>query len=70
MAEQENPLRFIVTKNGEYLVSVPYSDTLFVRWSYSKFDAARFWRRSTAVKVANRVGGRVLEFNTLTGVIS
>lgn len=67
---EENPVKFIVIKNGEYLVSVPYSDTLVIRWSNSKFDAARFWRRPTAVKVANRVGGRVLEFNTLTGVIS
>ena len=62
--------KFIVIKNGEYLVSVPYSDSLCIRWSNSKYDAARFWRRSTALKVANRVGGRVEEFNTLTGVIS
>lgn len=67
MGEHE---RFIIVKNGEYLVSVPYSDTLFVRWSNSKFDAARFWRRSTAVKIANRVGGRVETLNVLTGVIS
>ena len=67
---QEDMIRFIVIKNGEYLVSVPYTDTLVIRWSNSKYDAARFWRRATAVKVANRVGGRVLEFNTLTGVIS
>ena len=61
---------FIIAKNGEYLVSVPYSDTLVIRWSNSKYDAARFWRRSTAVKVANRVGGRLVTFDTLTGVIS
>lgn len=67
---QEDMIRFIVIKNGEYLVSVPYTDTLVIRWSNSKYDAARFWRRSTAVKVANKVGCRVLEFNTLTGVIS
>ena len=67
---QEDMIRFIVIKNGEYLVSVPYTDTLVIRWSNSKYDAARFWRRSTAVKVATKVGGRVLEFNTLTGVIS
>lgn len=67
MTEHE---RFIIVKNGEYLVSVPYSDTLFVRWSNSKFDAARFWRRSTALKIANRVGGRVETLNVLTGVIS
>ena len=62
--------KFIIVKNGEYLVAVPYSDNPFVRWSNSKFDAARFWRRSTAVKVANRVGGRVLEFNPITGVVA
>ena len=67
---QEKPIMYIITRNREYLVSVPYSDTLFIRWSYSKYDAAQINDYSTALKVANRVGGRVLEFNTLTGVIS
>lgn len=33
---------FIITKNGGYLVGVPYTDTLMVRWSVSKYDAAQF----------------------------
>ena len=67
--DASNFIRFVVIKNGEYLVSVPYSDTLVIRWSTSKFDAAQFSRKRIAVRVANRVGGRVEAFNTITGVI-
>lgn len=59
--------RFIVIKNGEYLVGVPYKNC--VRWSASRYDAARFYKREFALKVANRVGGRVEIINTITGVI-
>ena len=62
--------KYIISRDGEYLVSVPYSDTLVVRWSNSKFDAYRFWRYSTARRVADMVHGRVNVLNTLTGVIS
>ena len=57
----------IIRKNGEYLVALPYSDTLMIRWSTSPYDAARLHRRSTAKKVADRVGGTVAEFNPLNG---
>lgn len=58
---------FLIRKNGEYLVALPYSDTLFIRWSTSRFDGVRIHRRSTAKKVAERVGGIVTEFDPLTG---
>ena len=61
---------FVIRKNGEYLVALPYSDTLFVRWSNSPYDGARLHRRSTAKKVADRVGGLVAEFNPITGRVS
>lgn len=67
--DASNFIRYVIIKNGEYLVSVPYSDTLVIRWSQSRYDAAQFYRRRIAVRVANRVGGRVETFNTLTGVI-
>lgn len=58
---------FVIRKNGEYLVALPYSDTLFIRWSNSPYDGARIHRRRTAKTVADRVGGIVAEFNPITG---
>jgi len=59
----------VIRKNGEYLVALPYSDTLMIRWSKSPYDGARLHRRSTAKKVADRVGGIVAEFNPITGTV-
>lgn len=61
---------FIVKRGNEFLVAVPYTDTLCIRWSVSKYDAVRIHRRSIARKIADRVGGEVVSFNTLTGVVS
>lgn len=61
---------FVIRKNGEYLVALPYSDTLMIRWSTSPYDGARLHRRSTARKVADRVGGIVAEFNPVNGVVN
>ena len=58
---------FVIRKDGEYLVGVPYTDTLMIRWSTSPYDGVRLHRRSTARKIADRVGGTVMEFNPLTG---
>lgn len=60
---------FVVVKNRQYLVGVPYVDTRAVRWSVSRSDAMRFRVREDALKVARVVGGRVEEINTITGVI-
>ena len=61
---------FVIRKNGEYLVALPYSDTLMIRWSTSPYDGARLHRRSTAKKIAARVGGIVAEFNPITGAVT
>ena len=63
--------KLIITKNTKYLVAVPYR-THFVRWSDSKFDAVQFEKNEmvTAQSIANKVGGRVVAFNLLTGGIS
>ena len=58
---------FVIRKDGEYLVGVPYTDTLMTRWSTSPYDGAQLHRRSTAKKIAERVGGTVAEFNPLNG---
>ena len=57
----------IIQKNGEYLVGVPYSDTTFLRWSTSPYDAYRMDRRRIAKRIAERVGGNVVEFCPITG---
>ena len=65
--ESKNVL--IIRKNNEYLVALPYSDTLMIRWSTSPYDGAQLHRRSTAKKIADRVGGIVCEFNPLNGSV-
>lgn len=57
----------IIRKNGEYLVALPYPDTLVTRWSISPWDGYRMTDSGTADQLAKRVGGVVAEFNTLTG---
>ena len=57
----------IIQKCNEYLVGVPYSDTTFLRWSTSPYDAYRMERRRIAKRVAERVGGVVVEFCPITG---
>lgn len=62
----------IIKKDNLYLVGVPYTDTQYTRWSMSKFDGVRFamFEETIARKVADRVGGRVVTFDTLTGVVT
>ena len=54
---------------GGYLVAVPYTDTLMIRWSGSPWDAWWTKNRRVARKVARRVGGGIALFNRLTGDI-
>ena len=63
-------MEFVIRKDGEYLVGVPYTDTLMIRWSTSPYDGVRLHRRSTAKKIADRVGGMVAEFNPLNGRVT
>ena len=58
---------YIVVKNGYYLVSKPYPDTLFVRWSNSPYEGCRIERLKLAKMIANVVGGRVVTFNPVSG---
>ena len=61
---------YVIRKNGEYLVGIPYTDTLMIRWSISPYDGIRIHRRSTAKRIANRVGGIVAEFNPINGRVT
>lgn len=58
---------FIVERGGAYLVAVPYTDNNVLRWSQSKFDAARIEDYKTADRIAKKVGGVVKMFEPLTG---
>lgn len=60
---------FIVKRRNEYLVALPYSDTLFLRWSTSPYDSCPIHRKRIAERVADRVGGEVVQFNPLLGVV-
>lgn len=58
---------FIVESGGAYLVAVPYTDNRVLRWSSSKYDAARIEDHKTADMIAKKVGGVVVVFEPLTG---
>ena len=61
---------YVVSRDGNYIVSVPYPGSDFIRWSVSKWDAFKFNDYAAARAVADKVRGRVDRFNTITGVIS
>lgn len=61
---------FIVERGGAYLVAVPYTDNKVLRWSQSKYDAARIEDYKTADRVAKKVGGVVKMFEPITGRLS
>ena len=58
---------FMIKRGNEFLVALPYQDTLFVRWSIYKYDGAMIHRRMIAKRVADRVGGRIVKFNPVSG---
>ena len=58
---------YLVIKNWRYLVAVPYCDSLAVRWSTDKYDGMRMFAYEPAKMLADRLGGRVVEFNPLNG---
>lgn len=60
---------YIIIKNGQYLVAAPYSDTMMIRWSNSPYDGYQMKRYKLAKMVADRVGGRVVEFNPVNGSV-
>lgn len=62
--------KYVVKLDGGYLVGVPYTDTLFLRTSWSAYDAYPFSRLSIAKRVAKRVGGSVVSFDPITGVVA
>jgi len=67
--EIRNMTRYIVRKNGEYLVGkIIFSTDL--RWSNNKYDA--WWTKDPeqAEEMARRTGGIVMRFNPLDGRVN
>lgn len=61
--------RYIISRNRQYLVGIPYYCTLKPRWSNSPYDAARIKNANDARAVAKKVGGNVHRFNPLNGEV-
>ena len=60
---------WIVSRNRQYLVAIPYYCTMKPRWSNSPYDAAQIKDANDARAVANKVGGNIHRFNPLTGEV-
>lgn len=60
---------YLVIKNWKYLVAAPYADTIMVRWSEDKYNGKRIYRYRLAKMLADRLGGRVVEFYPLNGKV-
>ena len=60
---------FLVRKKNEYLVAIPYTDTLVPRWSVSRYDGCVISGEKNARRVAKRVGGDIVRFDPVSGRI-
>ena len=65
--EVEKRNRYVVYRSGEYLVG--NGSRWFLRWSTSPWDAWWHRRRDKAQEVAGKTGGKVRQFNPITGRI-
>ena len=59
--------RYVIRKDGKYLVGNPYDSIEAIRYSDSKYDGVRIREFETALQMARIVGGEVLKLNMLTG---
>jgi hypothetical protein len=59
----------IIRRGKEYLVALSYSDTLCLRWSVHYYDGIQFKRQSIGYRIAKMLGGEIVYFNPITGVI-
>ena len=59
--------KYIVCKGRQYLVGIPYEDLAYMRYSPSPYDAWKSKEFDKAIRIAKRIGGKVMKFNQLTG---
>lgn len=62
-------MSFIIRKGREYLVAIAYTDSKTPRWSRSAWDAVRILWLDDAKRVADKVGGEILRFSNLRGIV-
>ncbi|MBP5442258.1 MAG: hypothetical protein J6Y60_03375 [Treponema sp.] len=66
----EKANRYIICRQGKYLVGNPYDSLSAIRYSTDKYDGVRFKDFDDAIRVAKIMGGKVMRFNLLTGEVS
>ena len=68
----EKANRYIICRQGKYLVGNPYDEISAIRYSTDKYDGIRFKMGDfdTALRVAKLVGGKVMKLNLLTGELT
>lgn len=62
--------RYVIQKENEFLMGMPYDDSMFCRWSASPYDGYQSKSFNTAIRVAKQLGAKVMVFNKLTGDVS
>ena len=60
---------YIIRKGGEFLVAIAYTDSKTPRWSNSAWDAVRFTWYQDARRVADILGGEIIKFSNIHGVL-
>lgn len=60
---------YIIRKDGEFLVAIAYTDSKTPRWSLSAWDAVRFQWYQDARRVVDLLGGEIVKFSNIHGVI-
>lgn len=63
----ETVYRYIIRKDGKYLVGNPYESMNAIRYSINKFDGVMVQEFLAALAMARVVGGEVMKLNILTG---
>ena len=62
--------KYIVHKDGEYLVACPYLDSIATRFSISPYDGYPFESFIVAQRIAQKFGGVVMKHNRITGELT
>lgn len=60
----------LIQKGKKYLVAVRNNGKQTLKWSTSPWDGVLIEKLSDAQRVAKKVGGKIVRFNPVTGVIS
>ena len=62
--------RYIICRDGYYLIAITRDDWHQERWGRSLWDAAQIERKQVARILAYRMNGEIIKFNRITGARS